>query len=242
MSKYLISSIVPVYNGERYLTEALDSVLAQTYRPLEVIVADDGSTDGTATVVSSYGSQIRYVRQDNAGPAAARNLGLNTARGDYVAFLDADDLWHPEKMERQMACFHDRPELDICVAHVQNFWIPELKDEAERFQDHRIAKPAPGYVTGTLLARKALFDSVGRFNTDLKHGDAQEWFIRAAEQGAVMELVPDVLLYRRLHRNNISRAVNDSFDDHLHIIKASLDRRRRIGGLVQAYKFSDRLS
>jgi glycosyltransferase involved in cell wall biosynthesis len=242
MNKYLISCIVPVYNGEHYLAAALDSILAQPYRPLEIIVVDDGSTDGTATVVSSYGSQIQDVRQGNAGPAAARNLGLNMARGDYVAFLDADDLWHPEKMERQMARFRDRPELDICVAHVQNFWIPELKEEAERFRNHRLAKPVPGYVTGTLLARKALFDSVGYFNTDLKHGDAQEWFIRVAEQGAVMELLPDVLLYRRLHLSNFSRAVRNVYQDHLRIIKASLDRRRRIGGLVEAYKFPDRLS
>jgi glycosyltransferase involved in cell wall biosynthesis len=242
MGKYLISCIVPVYNGEPYLAEALDSILAQTHRPLEIIVVDDGSTDGTATVVSSYGSQIQYIKQGNAGPATARNLGLNIARGDYVAFLDADDLWHPEKMERQMARFRDRLELDICVGCVQNFWIAELKEEAERFRDHRIAKPVPGYVTGTLLAKKALFDSIGHFNTDLKHGDAQEWFMRAAEQGAVMELLPDVLLYRRLHRSNFSRVLTDAYQDHLRIIKASLDRRRRMGGLVEAYKFPDRLS
>jgi glycosyltransferase involved in cell wall biosynthesis len=242
MSKYLISCIVPVYNGEQYLAEALDSILAQTYRPLEIVVVDDGSTDGTATVVSSYGSQIQYVKQGNAGPATARNRGLNIARGDYVAFLDADDLWCPQKMERQMARFHDRPDLDICAGCVQNFWIPELKEEAERFGNHRIAKPIAGYVTGTLLGRKAVFDSVGHFNTDLKHGDAQEWFMRAAEQGAVMELLSDVLLYRRLHRSNFSRVVGEAYQDHLRIIKASLDRRRRMAGLVEAYKFPDRLS
>ena len=110
-----------------------------------------------------------------------------------------------------MTRFRDRLELDICVGCVQNFWIPELKEEAERFRNHRIAKPVPGYVTGALLAKKALFDSVGHFNTDLKHGDAQEWFMRAAEQGAVMKLLSDVLLYRRLHRSNCSRVVSDAY-------------------------------
>lgn len=234
----LISCIVPVYNGERYLREALDSIFAQAYPNLEVIVVDDGSTDGTEKVVAAYGERIHALRQSNRGPAAARNLGLGAAKGEFVVFLDADDLWHPEKLMRQMACFRNRPELDICVAHVENFWIPELNEEAKRLQNRRIAKPVPGYVTGALLARKALFDTVGHFNTDLKHGDAQEWFIRAAEQRAVMELLPDVLLYRRLHFSNISRAVNDCFDDHLRIIKASLQRRRRRDGTVKDYDFA----
>jgi len=96
----LISCIVPVFNGERYVSEALDSILAQTYRPLEIIVADDGSIDGTAAVVASYGEQVIYLRQANAEPAA-RNLGLSAARGEFVAFLDAVDLWHPEKLAHE---------------------------------------------------------------------------------------------------------------------------------------------
>jgi glycosyltransferase involved in cell wall biosynthesis len=99
----LISCIVPVFNGERYLGEALDSILAQTYRPLEVVVVDDGSAEGAAAVVARYRDQIRPLFQPNAGQAAARNLGLSVARGEFVAFLDADDLWHPEKLARQMA-------------------------------------------------------------------------------------------------------------------------------------------
>lgn len=111
----LISCIVPVFNGERYVSETLDSILAQTYRPLELIVADDGSTDGTAAVVARYGEPVRYLWQSNQGPAAARNLGVSAAQGEFVAFLDADDLWHPEKLTRQMARFHARPELSLSV-------------------------------------------------------------------------------------------------------------------------------
>jgi glycosyltransferase involved in cell wall biosynthesis len=103
MTAPLISCVVPVFNGERYLGEALDSILAQTYRPLELLVVDDGSTDGTAALVTRYRDQIRPLFQPNAGQAAARNLGLSVARGEFVAFLDADDLWHPEKLARQMA-------------------------------------------------------------------------------------------------------------------------------------------
>src|SRR5688572_20501170 len=93
-----ISCIVPVYNGERYIREALDSILGQTYPNLEVVVVDDGSTDATAAAVASYGNRVSYLWQPNAGPVAARNLGLGAATGDYVAFLDADDLWHLEKL------------------------------------------------------------------------------------------------------------------------------------------------
>jgi len=100
MQSPLISCIVPVYNGERYLKEALDSILVQTHCPLEIIVADDGSTDGTASVVAGYGEGVKHLWQPNAGETAARNMGLSAAQGEFVAFLDADDLWHPEKLAR----------------------------------------------------------------------------------------------------------------------------------------------
>src|SRR5712664_390476 len=138
MTPTLISCIIPVFNGERYLREALDSILAQTHRPVEIIVADDGSSDGTAAVVASYGDHVHYLHQPNAGPAAARNLGLSAARGEFVAFLDADDLWHPEKLVHQRARFQARPELDLCVTHVQNFLIPELHEKEEQFRQHRL--------------------------------------------------------------------------------------------------------
>ena len=228
MKSSLVSCIVPVFNGERYIAESLQSILDQTYRPLEIIVADDGSTDSTSAVVATYGTRVRYLRQSNSGPAAARNLGVSVAKGDFIAFLDADDLWHPEKLECQIARFQARPELDYCVTHCQNFWIPELKEEAQRYQDHRISRPMPGYVTATLVARRSAFDRVGLFNPALGHGDSTEWFLRAAEHRAVLELLPDVLMYRRLHPTNRSRLLaSASRDQFLEILKASLDRRRQ---------------
>ena len=114
MDQPLISCIVPVFNGERYLGEALDSILAQTYRPLEIIVSDDGSTDGTAAVVASYGECVKYLWQVNAGEAAARNLGSSAAGGHFLAFLDADDLWHPEKPPpSQDRLVYEPPQLNI---------------------------------------------------------------------------------------------------------------------------------
>jgi glycosyltransferase involved in cell wall biosynthesis len=237
MTEPLISCIVPVFNGERYLTEALESILKQTYRPLEIIVVDDGSTDGTRALVASYGDQVRYLWQPNSGPATARNQGLSAASGEFVAFLDADDLWHPEKLERQLSRFEARPELDVCVTHVQNFWIPELRQEEAHFHSHRFSQPLPGYCTQALLARRAFFDTAGLFRNQLRAVDDTDWFLRAAEQGAVMECMPNVLVYRRLHHTNLSRTPL-AYSVLLEVVKASLDRRRgKDGGLPQAYQF-----
>jgi glycosyltransferase involved in cell wall biosynthesis len=227
MAASIISCIVPVFNGEKFLAEALESILGQHHRPLEIIVVDDGSTDGSEAVAKQYDDRIRYLRQDNMGPAAARNLGLQAARGDFIAFLDCDDRWHPEKLERQIARFRARHELECCVGHVQNFWIPELHDEENRFRDHRISQALPGYVAGTLLARRGVFDKVGLFNPRLQHGDATDWFLRAREKKTVTELLPDVFLYRRLHQSNRIRTLGaSSRKQFLEIVKTSLDRRR----------------
>ncbi len=237
MNPPLISCIVPVFNGERYLREALDSIFAQTYRPLEVLVVDDGSTDGTAAVIATYGDQVRSLRQANAGPAAARNLGLSAARGGFVAFLDADDLWHPEKLARQMARFEARPDLDMCVTQAQNFWVPELREFGARHRDHPgLRETLEVRSLCTLLVRRSLFDTVGDFNPKFSAGEDTDWFLRTFEHGAVVESLPDVLVYRRLHRGNLSwRAfanVTAMREVRLQLAKARLDRRRRLDLMV----------
>jgi len=222
----LISCIVPTYNGERYVHEAIDSILAQTYRPIEIVVIDDGSTDGTRARVDQYGTQVRYCWEANVGPPAARNAGLREARGEMVAFLDGDDLWHPEKLERQMARFAARPELDYCLSYVKLFWIAELKEEEEKYKDSERVQP-PGYATTTLLARRAVFDRVGGFDPQLWFPDSADWFMRAAALGAVSEVLSDVLTYRRMHHTNLTRRKTaQARDEWLAFLKSSLDRRR----------------
>jgi glycosyltransferase involved in cell wall biosynthesis len=226
--KPLISCIVPAFNAERYLGEALDSILAQTWRPIEVIVVDDGSTDGTAQVAERYGERIRYIRQANGGPAAARNRGLDAATGAFIAFLDADDLWHEDKLTRQMARFEARPELELCLSHLRHFWIQEMKQEEKSWHDDRFFGDVPAYVVQGMLARRELFDLVGQFDTTLRLGDDTDWFLRVDERGTVSERLPDVLIFRRMHQTNISREYDTSFEALPRIIKASLDRRRSI--------------
>jgi len=223
----LVSCIVPVFNGESYLSDALDSIFAQSYRNTEVIVVDDGSTDSTPEVVRRFSGRVIAVRQDNAGPAAARNFGIQTARGEFVAFLDADDLWDEHKLEHQLARFEARPKLDLCVTHARNFWIDELHEERSHFQEHRIAQAQPAYVAATLLARRRAFEITGPFNANLAHGHSTEWFMRAAELGLLCELVPEVLYHRRLHHTNRTRQFSAaSREEFLHLVKANLDRKR----------------
>ena len=222
----LISCIVPVYNGERYLSEALDSIIAQTYRPLEIIVVDDGSTDETPHIVARYGQQISYLRQSNQGPAAARNRGVDSAHGEFIAFLDADDLWHKEKLARQMACFKVRPELELCITHIKNFWVPELKHEQEQLKNSPLAQEQPG-PSQTILARHTLFNRVGKFDETILHRDTMEWILRSQDLGATCEILSKALVYRRIHDNNLSRR-RSTIDrrDLLDIVKSVLIRRR----------------
>lgn len=227
----LVSCIVPVYNGERFLDEALNSIEAQSHRNREIIVVDDGSTDKTADLAAARGKALRYFRQENAGGAAARNQGIRMARGEFVAFLDADDLWHPEKIERQVARYNARPELEISLAQVQNFWMPEVAAERNELEGHRRTQPVPGYSAGTLLVRRELFSRLGLFKGTMRHGDQTEWFLRARELGAVVEVLPEVLLERRLHAGNVSRHNGQaSLTQYLELVKGVLDRRRQ--GLV----------
>jgi glycosyltransferase involved in cell wall biosynthesis len=205
MEGSLISCIVPVFNGERYLREALESILAQTYRPLEIIVADDGSTDGTAEVAKSYGRRVIYVHQPNRGYWAAKNLGLSAAHGDFIAFLDVDDLWHPEKLARQSDRLRDAAEIDLCFTRFENFWMPELAEEERRYQGQFHSRPQSSWSISTLLTRRTVFERLGHFHDGTRGLENMTWFLRAAEQGAVIEVMPDILMRRRFNVESFTR-------------------------------------
>ncbi len=231
MSARTVSCVIPVYNGERFLAEGIESLLAQTRPPDEIIVVDDGSTDGTAGVARGFGDHVTYVHQENAGPAAARNRGVREARGEFISFLDADDLWEPTKLERQLRRFEARPELGYSVGLVQNFWEEEVAEERDRIAGTARAKPIPGYVTLTLLTTSSWMRELGGFDESLGHGDAADWFRRADAAGAVGELLDEVVARRRLHRDNRSRTNSgDSRDEFLAMLKRKLDRERASAG------------
>ena len=224
----LVSCIVPVFNGERFLAQTLASIRAQTYESLEIVVVDDGSTDGTPAVVAAQGGPVAYLRQNNRGQAAARNAGVRAARGEFVAFLDADDLWEPAKLARQMARLRQAPPIDLCLTRFQNFWMPELADEARRYRDDPVARPSAAWCIGTLLAPRRVLDRFGPFDERLRLGPNITWFLRAAGRGARIEVVPDVLMRRRLHADNTTRQdLRSGPDEVFPILRAWRDYRRQ---------------
>jgi glycosyltransferase involved in cell wall biosynthesis len=204
--RYEISCIIPSFNAADYIREALDSIQGQTLKPFETIVVDDGSTDETAKIIANYGTPVTYIYQDNAGPGAARNRGIELARGDFLAFLDADDVWHPDKLASQMERFKQRPELEYCLTYKRNFWEPAMKSEEDRLRQegHAITEDVPGYVMQSMLARARTFEKVGLLDATLRIGEDTDWIARAEDMGVQREVLEDVLLFRRLHERNLS--------------------------------------
>lgn len=213
-----VSVIVPAYNAGRFLREAVDSVLAQDYRPLEVIVVDDGSTDDTALVAGGYGSRIVFARQPNRGSSAARNRGVALASGELYTFLDADDVFCAGKISLQVEALARDPALEIVFAHMLNFHDP--------------SSTAPGPTTSipgvpaTMLIRRASFQRVGPFDESVSLAEFIDWLIRARELGVREKLLSQVLLRRRIHDDNKSVRRRDERVEYVRLIKAALDRRR----------------
>jgi glycosyltransferase involved in cell wall biosynthesis len=218
----LISCIVPVHNGERFLAEAIDSILAQDHDPLEVVVVDDGSTDRSAEIAESYGEPVRVVRQEHSRQTATRNRGLRESRGEYIAFLDADDLYRPRKLSTQLRHLRASPETEICLCTAENFWEPGLEDERERYLALGRSKATHTFVA--MLARRSVFDRVGPLD-ETQRGDQIDWFVRASAAGAQTIVLPDVLVDRRMHRDSVTHSAR-AMDEYLDFVKARIDRQR----------------
>jgi glycosyltransferase involved in cell wall biosynthesis len=222
-----VSCIVPAHNSAAYLDEALSSILGQTHAPFEVIVVDDGSTDATVDIARRHGAPVRIISRECGGPAPTRNLGIAAARGEFVAFLDPDDLWHEDKLRRQLGRFRAHPKLDGSVTYVRNFWSEGLHEEEARYRDHPRMKPIPGYAFITLLARRRAFATVGSLSPERWFSDSTEWFVRAYERGLHIELLSDVLALHRLHASNLTRRRDAaSREEFVDLVRASLARRR----------------
>lgn len=221
----LVSTIVPVYNGEKYVADAIQSALAQTYRSQEVIVVDDGSMDSTARIVAEFGNVVRYVHQPNRGTAAARNHGAEIAKGEYIAFLDHDDLWLKEKLACQVAACRSAPEPDIVFTHLHQFHSPEL-DSDSRPPSYCPPMPMAGILASTMMVSRVVFFRIGLFDTQWQFGEWPDWYIQAVENGFHIKVLPELLVYRRLHQTNKGVVQRHLFKEYPKMLKASLDRRR----------------
>ncbi len=224
MKRPLVSVVTPLYNGERFLAQAIESVLAQTYRPIEIIVVDDGSTDGGADVAKAF-DEVHYIHQTNQGQAAAMNAGVETAQGEFLAFLDADDMWTPNKLDVQITYLLEHPDVGYVIAKTLNFIEPGTEPPTRMTKDFQ-----PGVSSllspGVVLVRRAVFDRVGPFDNTYYHAKDIDWFVRAKEGGVVMAMAPETLLHRRIHGQNQSCRVDSRTTDYVRVLKASLDRKR----------------
>lgn len=220
-----VSIIIPVYNGESYLVETIKSVLNQTYKTFEIIIVDDGSTDGSAAIIKNFSVPIRYFFQSNSGTAAARNFGIDKAKGSFFTFLDQDDLWLEDKLSLQISAFKNDSKLDIVFGQIKQFYSPEV-DELFRQSNRCSSSLMPGYLPSAMLIKREAFFNVGLFESNWQIGEWANWFIRASEQKLKMMMLPELVAMRRIHAANKGVLQRKSITEYVHILKASLDRRR----------------
>lgn len=222
-----VSCVIPVRDGRRFLEAALGSALAQTLPPAEIIVVDDGSTDGSGEVAAAADPAVRVLRHEvSVGAPAARAAGVRAASGDLLAFLDADDLWLPERLEQQIAHLDGPERLDVSFCEIENFWEPGQEAEAARWR-------AAGRVRGTwmittALARREVLDAVP-LPEDARYVDHLRWAVALRDAGVAVGALPRALVRRRRHEDNLSRRdADDHYDELFDVLKARMDRRRDI--------------
>ncbi|MGC2518225.1 MAG: glycosyltransferase [Burkholderiales bacterium] len=207
----LVSIVIPAYNCGHFISDALDSVVGQNYAALEVIVVDDGSTDNTCDVVARYGAAVTLIRQRNAGAAVARNEGMRRARGEYVALLDADDLWLPGKLRLQVDYLERHADVALCCTR----WHLLHPDAAGHYHIERAAAPESARVdpkcagwiycellldcevwTSTVVMRRNLSERIGGFDAELRRGQDYDYWLRASRVTRIDRLDAPLALYR----------------------------------------------
>ncbi len=216
-----VTVIIPTYNSARFLPESLECVLNQTFRDFEILVVDDGSTDNTEQAIAPYLGQIRYIKKENGGPAAARNLGISEARGEFIAFLDADDLWMPDKLELQISRMNEHPEFgvvftDDAIFDETGITRKSLKDQFvistgnvfdKLLTDHFIC------MSSVMIRRKCL-EQIGVFDETLIGAEDYNLFLRLASRYK-FGFVNKVVVHKRDHGGNLSENLEQMCHDEV---------------------------
>ena len=221
----LVSVIIAVRNGERFLSQAIESVLAQTYGRREIVVVDGSSTDRSREIALSY-PQVRCAVEDGHGFAHAWNVGLEAARGGLIAILDSDDRWHPRKLEAQVELMRE-PALDYAITRM-SFFLEPGHELPRGFRAETLKGDHVAHMPSAVLVRRSTFQTVGAFRTDLDVTSDIDWFARLKDAGMRVGIVPEVLVYKRVHDANASFIQGRSFNrELLTLLRESLARQRR---------------
>jgi glycosyltransferase involved in cell wall biosynthesis len=224
------SAVITAYNSERFVADAVASVRAQSHLPDEIVIVDDGSTDSTGEIARGLGSDIRYVWQANGGEAMARNRGIALARGEAVAFLDADDAWPPDHLAVLLDRLAQPPPVDIVRGRGRSF-SNESWQAATDPAPHRLEAPMISF--GCALVRRELFHSIGPIDQSLSHGVDIDWFFRCREQGVPFAVLDTVTLLYRRHDANVTNNREAGRRGLMDTIKKAMDRRRAAGDAIK---------
>lgn len=224
MNPKKISVILPVYNGEPFLQECLESIINQTVPPDEILVIDDGSNDLSKSIIDKF-EGVTYIFQENAGVAAARNLGIKRANGDLIAFIDQDDLWISTSLEDRLDAFTKNQSNRIVIGKQQ--WFLDGLDEIPKWvKPEQMNQHLDGYLLGCALIDKNLFEDHGDFDTSFRFSSDFDWFFRIKDGGIPFHQTEAIVLKKRIHATNESRHAEASLKELSRVIFQSIKRKR----------------
>lgn len=217
----LVSVIMAAYNASAHIGEALESVLAQDWEPLEIVVVDDGSTDDTPAIVGQY-PQVIYVRQANAGPAAARNAAAARSSGDFVANFDSDDLLPPTRIASQASYLLAHPEVGAVFGRQEWMNAPEWMARDAVYGD------VDGIPLSSVMFRRSVFFDLGGYDNTFVHGEDMDLLVRMRERGIQYHVLPEVVLYRRYQPTSLTGG-RPAHEPLLRSLRAKLEREHSRG-------------
>jgi len=225
----LVSVVIPVYNGEQFIAECLESVYNQTYRPLEIIIVDDGSNDNSIDVMNQIPIEKKIIQQKNGDVSRARNVGVNNATGEFVAFMDQDDIWLPQKVEQQVQIFRQNLNVDLVFTDLIKLFPNGKQHHAK--DKHKIAlfltdenlfatlSRKNVLMPSAVMIRKSSFIAAGSFDESFKTCGDYELWLRMAALGMKFRYVPEPLILYRYHEKCSSKQTKTMFYDRLHAVK-----------------------
>lgn len=232
-----ITALVTAYNAERHIGETIEAILSQTHPPHELVVVDDGSTDGTADELARFGTHVRVVRQTNLGHAAAINRGIGEARGDYVSRCDADDIWEPTRLERQAGAVAAHPAIDVAFGAAWSFGAFEGPWRSPPGEGLLAPEPFARAMydwnfvcASTVMIRRRLWERLGPFAAPDAVAEDYDYWLRALRAGAVFYYDPEVLVRYRRHAHNAT-------NDKLQMRRATLGVHKRHADLIANRRF-----